>query len=78
MACAALGKLPEAEAELREAVRLDPRHFTNPQIVLADVYEREHKTREAVDVLEDFLRLHPDFAQAGRIRERIARLQGTR
>jgi len=75
IACAGVGKLADAEAELREAIRLDPRHFTNPQVVLADVYEREGKTHEAADILDQFLRLHPDFGQMAQIRERIARLR---
>jgi len=74
IADAALGQLDAAKSELKEAIRLDPHHFTNPQIVLADVYEREHNRTAAVDVLEEFLKLHPDFPQTPQIRERIARL----
>ena len=75
IACAALGKLDAAETELREAIRLDPRHFTNPQMVLAAVYEREHKPEAAARMLEEFLSLHPDFADAPALRMRIARLR---
>jgi tetratricopeptide (TPR) repeat protein len=75
MACFALGKVDTAEAELREAIRLDPRHFTNPQLLLADIYERERKTNLAADVLEQFLALHPDSRLATQIRARIERLR---
>jgi Tfp pilus assembly protein PilF len=75
MACFALGKLDAAEAELREAIRLDPRHFSNPQLLLADIYEREQKPEAAAGILEQFLNLHPDFTLAPQIRERIARLR---
>jgi tetratricopeptide (TPR) repeat protein len=75
MACLALGKLDEAEAQLREAIRLDPHHFSNPQLLLATIYEREHKPDDAAQVLDQFLGLHPDFSQASRIREWIARLR---
>lgn len=75
IACFALGKLDAAEAELREAIRLDPRHFSNPQLVLADIYEREGKPEAAADILEQFLTLHPDFTLAPQIRERITRLR---
>jgi tetratricopeptide (TPR) repeat protein len=78
MACFALGKLDAAEAELREAIRLDPRHFTNPQLVLAEIYVRERKPEAAADILEQFLELHPDFALAPKILERIARLRAGR
>ena len=71
MACAALNKLDAAESELHEAIRLDPRHFTNPQLFLADIYERTNRRREAADVLEQFLQMHPDYGNAARIRERI-------
>jgi tetratricopeptide (TPR) repeat protein len=75
MACLALGRLDEAEAQLREAIRLDPHHFSNPQLLLATIYERERKPDDAAEVLDQFLALHPDFAQAPRIREWIARLR---
>ncbi|MGA3024405.1 MAG: tetratricopeptide repeat protein [Bryobacteraceae bacterium] len=78
MACFALGKLDAAEAELKEAIRLDPRHFSNPQLVLAEVYVRERKPAAAADILGQFLELHPDFASAPKIRERIARLRAGR
>jgi tetratricopeptide (TPR) repeat protein len=78
MACAALNKLDTAEAELREAIRLDPRHFTDPQLVLADVYVRQRKPEAAADLLEQFLLLHPDFRQAHEIRQRIATLEAGR
>jgi len=75
MACFALGKLEAAETELREAIRLDPRHFSNPQLLLADIYDREHKLEAEADILEQFLTMHPSFAGAGEIRERIAKLR---
>jgi len=75
MACAALNKLAAAEGELREAIRLDPRHFTNPQLTLADVYERTNRRGEAADMLEQFLQIHPDYGNAAKLRERIAVLR---
>ena len=75
MACAALNKLFAAEAELLEAIRLDPGHFTNPQLILADVYERTNRRSDAAGVLEQFLQIHPDYGNAAKIRERIAVLR---
>ena len=77
MACFALGQLDAAESELREAIRLDPRHFSNPQLLLADIYEREHEPSAAADILEQFLKLHPGFPQAAQILDRIARLRAS-
>jgi len=75
MACASLDKLDAAESELREAIRLDPRHFTNPQLILADVYVRTNRRGAAADLLEQFLQIHPDYGNAAKIRERIAALR---
>ena len=77
MACATLNRLEAAEAELREAIRLDARHFTNPQLILADVYERTNRPAAAADMLEQFLELHPDFGAAARIRGRIEALRAS-
>jgi len=76
MACAALNKLDAAESELREAIGLDPRHFTNPQLILADVYVRTNRRGAAASLLEQFLQLHPDYGDAAKIRERITTLRG--
>jgi tetratricopeptide (TPR) repeat protein len=76
MACAALDKLDAAESELRKAIRMDPRHFTNPQLILADVYVRTNRREAAADMLEQFLQIHPDYSAAAKIRERIGALRG--
>jgi tetratricopeptide (TPR) repeat protein len=75
MADFALARLDVAEAELREAIRLDRRHFSNPQLVLAEIYVKQRKPGAAADTLEQFLEMHPDFKSAREIRERIARLR---
>lgn len=68
----ALGKLDLAQKYLLEARRLDPAHFSHPQLSLAEVYLRRGERAKAVDMLEEFLRYHPDAENAGRIREAIA------
>lgn len=64
----ALGKLDLAEKSLKEAIRLDPAHFSYPQIHLAEVYLRRGEKLQAADVLEQFLSRHPDYAGAQRMR----------
>lgn len=67
------GDLALAERFLLEARRLDPAHFSLPQLTLAEIYLRQGKPRQAAAEWERFLRYHPDHARATEIR---ARLQG--
>lgn len=64
-----LGKLDLAEKHLREAVTLDPGHFSHPQLQLAEVYRRRKEMGRAAEQLESFLRYHPDDPAAPKIRE---------
>jgi len=70
-----LGKLDLAEKYLLEARRLDPGHFSHPQITLAEIYLRRGDAARAADQLEDFLRHHPDWPQAEQMREGIQKLR---
>jgi tetratricopeptide (TPR) repeat protein len=67
----ALNKLPLAEKHLLEARRLDPAHFSNPQLHLAEVYIRKNDRDRATEQLEEFLRYHPDWPQAAKMRATI-------
>lgn len=73
--CFLLGKVEPAEKYLLEAQRLDPGHFSHPQLVLADIYFRRQEHRKAADELEDFLRWHPDWPAAASVRDAIAKLR---
>lgn len=73
-----LGQLREAEKHLREAIRLDPAHFSYPQMHLAEVLLRQGYRGEAADVLEQFLRQYPDHESADAIRGKIAQLRAAR
>jgi Flp pilus assembly protein TadD len=66
-----LGDLGLAETHLQTACRLDPKHFSNPQLVLAELHFRRNDKRKAADQLEDFLKHHPDWAEKERLRETI-------
>jgi tetratricopeptide (TPR) repeat protein len=71
----ALGKMDLAEKYLLEAVRLDPAHFSHPQLLLAEIYlHRNDRTRAAAQ-LEDFLNRHPDWPSADQMRAVIAKLR---
>lgn len=73
-----LGKLDEAEKPLREAIRLDPAHFSHPQIHLAEVLLRKGKLPETTDMLEGFLKMHPDIQGAEAIRQKIGEFRAER
>jgi tetratricopeptide (TPR) repeat protein len=61
-----------AEKHLLAATRLDPRHFSNPQIYLAEIYLRQNDRLRAARQLSDLLRHHPDWPDADKVRETIA------
>jgi tetratricopeptide (TPR) repeat protein len=70
-----MGKLDLAEKYLLEARRLDPAHFSNPQLLLAEIYVREKRFSESAAQLEEFLRYHPDSPNARQMRENITKLR---
>ena len=57
------------------ARQLDPGHFSHPQLTLAEVYLRRKQYGRAAGELEDFLRRHPDWPGAAKMREAIAGLR---
>ena len=75
MTYAALGKADLAVRYLDQARRLDPGHFSHPQLLLAEIYLRRRQNREAALVLDEFLRYHPDWPAAERMREAIRNLR---
>ncbi len=60
---------------LKEAKRLDPAHFSQPQIYLAEIYARRGDLRAAIAELEEYIRLHPDAPETGRIRQKAEQLR---
>jgi tetratricopeptide (TPR) repeat protein len=60
---------------LEQARRLDPAHFSHPQLTLAEIHLRKGDRRAAASDMEDFLKHHPDYPQAPRMREVIAKLR---
>ncbi len=69
------GRFAEAETSLREAIRLDPAHFSYPQLLLAEALLRQGKPLACADALEEFLRVNPDLPAGDAIRERIRQLR---
>lgn len=64
-----------AEKYLAEAKRLDPGHFSNPQIYLSQIYFKRGQKQAAAAELEHYLRHHPDAKEAPQIREAIRKFR---
>ena len=75
MAYFATGNFDLAVKYLEIARRIDPTHFSHPQLVLAEIHLRRGENSAAADVLEDFLQHHPDYPRAEQVRENIAKLR---
>ena len=70
-----VGNFDLAVKYLEIARRIDPAHFSHPQLVLAEIYLRRDDKRAAADVLEDFVGHHPDYPTVAKIRENIGKLR---
>jgi Tfp pilus assembly protein PilF len=70
-----LGQFDSAVKYLERARKLDPAHFSHPQLYLAEIYLRRGQKGDAALVLEDFLQHHPDYPQAEIMRRNIVELR---
>jgi tetratricopeptide (TPR) repeat protein len=71
----ALGHPGLARKYLTEAKRIDPAHFSHPQLLLAEIYFHAGEKSAAADELEDFLTRHPDDPNAAAYRETVKKLR---
>ena len=60
---------------LERARQIDPAHFSHPQLFMAEIHLRRNERGAAADDMEDFLKHHPDWPQAAKMRETIADLR---
>jgi tetratricopeptide (TPR) repeat protein len=72
-----LGDLERALKYLNTAKGLDPGHFSHPQLLLVEIYLRRNDPAAAAAEMEDFLRHHPDWPAAAKMREAIAKLRAS-
>jgi tetratricopeptide (TPR) repeat protein len=70
-----LNQYAEAEKYLKQAVSLDPGHFSFPQLPLAEIYISRQDFTSAAGVLKQFLALHPDAEQSPAVRKRIENIR---
>jgi Tfp pilus assembly protein PilF len=71
----ALGRLDLARKYLHEARRIDPGHFSRPQLMLAEICLRRGDIRGAARELEEYLRYHPDVPNRAKVEETIRKLK---
>jgi tetratricopeptide (TPR) repeat protein len=60
---------------LNAAKKLDPAHFSHPQLLIAEVHLRRQAPDAAAAELEEFLKYHPDVPEAVRIQAKISELR---
>ncbi len=70
-----LGKPDLGIKYLNAAKKLDPAHFSHPQLTLAEIYLRKKDRQAAAGELEEFLKFHPDWPAAASMREAIEKLR---
>jgi tetratricopeptide (TPR) repeat protein len=70
-----LGQLNLALRYLGEARRIDPGHFSNPQLTMAEIYQSLRQYVRAADELDHFLRYHPDHSEKAQILAAIRKLR---
>jgi tetratricopeptide (TPR) repeat protein len=70
-----LGNAELSRKYLTAATRIDPGHFSHPQLMLAEIDIRQGDRAAAARELEEFLKYHPDWPEAAKLKEHIARLR---
>lgn len=71
----ALGKLASAQKYLEITKRIDPSHFSYPQLTLARIHLLRNERDQAAQELLDYLHRHPDAPEYARIRDQLAALE---
>jgi tetratricopeptide (TPR) repeat protein len=56
---------------LRRSVSLDPAHFSTPQLTMAEIHLRRNDRQAAADDLDNFLKYHPDWPWAAKMKAQI-------
>jgi tetratricopeptide (TPR) repeat protein len=69
----ALGQLDKSEFHFKTAKSKDEAHFSNPQLMLAKIYLQRKEYSAAIEELEGFLRIHPDYHLSDRLKQLISK-----
>ena len=71
----ALGNLESSQKYLEAAERIDPAHFSYPQLTLARIHLLRNQRGRAAQELRDFLRRHPGASETAQVRDELAALE---
>ncbi len=72
-----LSELDSAQRHLKQAKALDPKHFSFPQLVLAQIYELKSDSVSLMRELEEFLIFHPDSKRVPELTEWLERTRNS-
>ncbi len=72
-----LSELDRAQRHLKQAKALDPKHFSFPQLVLAQIYELKSDSLSLMRELEEFLKFHPDSKRAPEMAQWLERTRSS-
>ncbi len=72
-----LSELDHAHRHLKQAKALDPKHFSFPQLVLAQIYELKSDSVSLMRELEEFLIFHPDSKRVPELTEWLERTRNS-
>lgn len=70
-----LNQFDKAEPYLANAERLDPSHFSHPQLLLAEIYARRGDTASTLRELRDFINRFPDSPTAAELRKKLEQFE---
>ena len=70
-----LGDLKSSQEYLETAKRIDPAHFSYPQLTLARIHLLRNERDLAAQEFRDFLHRHPDAPESARVRQQLAALE---
>ena len=71
----ALHEDDQAVGYLIRTKQIDPLHYSQPQLVLAGIYQRKSQSDSALLELEEFVRLHPDYTENQRILQQMVQIK---
>jgi Flp pilus assembly protein TadD len=71
-----LGQMDKAEQYLSNAERLDPSHFSHPQLMLAEIYAKRGDKTSTLRELHDFVNRFPDSPTAADLRKKLEAVEG--
>ena len=70
-----LGDLKSSREFLEIAKRIDPSHFSYPQLTLARIHLLQNEPELAAQEFRDFLNRHPDSPESAHVRQQLAALR---